>query len=341
MRIFASLTPAWGRMRDMLFRPFSAGAWFILGFIFFLQSFVDGGGGGRLNQNFGGGGSGGRSGGPGAAGAPDVVEMLKSLREIVNKQAASLGILVATGVVVGLIALVGFSWIGTRGQMMAIRNVSRGEASVAQAWHETRDAAFSMFKVRLLLAAIGLGITIPLVVLAVSRTYSLIDAGVTDGETLLVGVLPIVVVLVATSLAFSVVESILRNFVAPLMWRFELGFRDAVARFRELADGNWGPIIGFLLLRFVAALLFGVVDSLVVTCTCCIGGLPVLHQTLLAPWYVFERAWTLYFIESAGPEWKMTDDIAPPQFPGPPAPPVYPYAPYGGYGPPGPRFPGQ
>ncbi len=333
MKIIGSISPAWQRMTSMLFRPFSLGKWFALGFVFFLQSLIEGGGGNRLNNDFGGGGSGSSGGGAGGGHPPSFVETLQLARKFVVEHSGSLTILIVTGAVVGLVALVAFSWLGTRGQMMAIRNVSRGEASVGEAWRETGDAGFALFKLRLVLSAIGLVVTLPLIVLAISRTYALIDDGVTDAEPLLVGLLPFVVVLVATGFVFGAFDAVVRNFVAPLMWRFELGVGEGFARFRELAEGRWLSIVLFLGARFVAMLGVGLVDTLLVTCTCCIGGLPVLHQTLMAPWHVFERAWTLEFIESAGPEWTMLDPIAAAPVGYPPAPPPG----YGGY----PSFPGQ
>jgi hypothetical protein len=335
MELFGSLSPAAQRTRDMLFRPFSLGKWFALGFVFFLQGLIEGTGGNRLNLNTGSRG-GGAGTGPGAP--PSVVSLLQELRRFVEENHLSLGILIATGVLVGLVAIVGLTWLGTRGQMMAIRNVAKGEASVADAWREAADPAFALFKLRLGVALLSLAITGPLLGLAIVRTYALIDDGVTDDEALLVGLVPFAVLFVAIAFVFGAFDALVRNFVAPLMWRFGLGVRDAFARFRVLASGRWLLVLGFLLLRFVATLVVGLLDSVLVTCTCCLGGLPILHTTLLAPWLVFERAWSLYFIQSAGADWRMVDEIPEPHVGWPPAPPPPGYY-GGGYGPP-PGFPG-
>ncbi len=343
MEIFGSFSPAWKRMQDMLFRPFNLGGWFALGFVFFLQALVEGGLGNRYNFN--GGGSGGRTGTGAGAPPPSFVDVLEQLRKLVHDNAGSLTILIVTGSLIGLVTVVLFSWLGTRGQMMAIRNVARGEASVGDAWRDTAEPAFALFKFRLILSAIGLVITVPLFVLAISRTYELIDGGVRETEALLIGLIPFVVVIGGTGLVLGAVESIVRNFVAPLMWRFEIGVGEGFSRFLELASGRWLSVLGFLVVRFVASMIVGLVDTVVVTCTCCIGALPVVHQTLFAPWHVLERAWSLYFIESAGVEWTMVDPMdAPPPAAGFPPPPAPPPGGWGAYGPPppgGPRWPGQ
>ena len=63
MRVTESMGPAWETMKRMLFRPFNIGTWFSFGFIFFLQSCIEGGGGGSNLRLPNMGGNGGRGGG--------------------------------------------------------------------------------------------------------------------------------------------------------------------------------------------------------------------------------------------------------------------------------------
>ena len=49
----------------------------------------------------------------------------------------------------------------------------------------------------------------------------------------------------------------------------------------------------------LVAALAGVLGALL---TCCLGFLPVIHQTIMAPYYVFERAWTLEILASMSPD---------------------------------------
>ena len=78
--------------------------------------------------------------------------------------------------------------------------------------------------------------------------------------------------------------------------------------------------------------------------TCCVGFLPVIHQTIMSPYYVFERAWGLNVLASLGPDFDLIGYApapgAPPGFgggytPPPGAPPGY--GSQGGYG--GPPMP--
>ncbi len=124
----------------------------------------------------------------------------------------------------------------------------------------------------------------------------------------------------------------IRNFVAPVMLRFDLGAGEAWSHFRSAASGSFGSIALFFLIRVALGVGVGLLAFVVTLCTCCIGALPVLQQTLMAPWLFFERAYGLYAIESLGPDMKMLDELD-----DRPAP--YPPPPGGGFAPPGPPLP--
>jgi hypothetical protein len=83
----------------------------------------------------------------------------------------------------------------------------------------------------------------------------------------------------------------------------------------------------------VLAALLGMVLGVV---TCCIGLLPIVHQTLMAPYYFFERSHTLHMLASLGPEFDLlTEPNAPDPNYGwgaPPGPSATGVPPVGGFG---------
>jgi len=341
MQVTEPLSDAWRRTRQLLFRPFNLGTWFSFGVMFFLQDLVEGGGSGgsvRL-PNFGGGG---RTGGTGPAGVglKDFVDHYHSF--MADKGPTVVGVAVVVLLFAFLLGSV-FMWLGTRGQVMSIVAVARGDARLGETWGESKDSAWSLFKFRLVLSVLGFTLTGPLLLLAFSRFVDLVDEGVTDPGPIFLGLIPFVVVIGLVGIAFSLVGAVLRNFVAPMMWRFDLNAREGWARFFEFARGRWVAIVLFFGLRVVMGIGVGLGAAILVTCTCCIGALPVLQQTLMAPWYVFERAYGLYAIESAGSEWTMVDELPDPHagwMPPPPGgyPPPAPPPPYEGQG--SPPWPG-
>ena len=149
------------------------------------------------------------------------------------------------------------------------------------------------------------------------------------------------VVLLLVMIPFALVGAMARNFVAPIMLKHGLTAREGWKRFWAVGKDHVGSIIGFFVLRIVVAIGAGIVGTIAAVCTCCLGFLPILHQTLMAPYYVFERAWTLEVLASMSPDFDLRGGGDPRRrirtAGGGPAP----YSPYGGspqnnpYAPPG------
>ncbi len=114
---------------------------------------------------------------------------------------------------------------------------------------------------------------------------------------------PIIGFFFLTSLVISIVSVLQTCFVSPLMLRFDLPCLQAWGVFMSLLSGNVLAIIGFLLLRFLYSALAGIVMMLVGCVTCCIGLLPVISQTVMSPYYVFDRSMSLYMLQDLGPEY--------------------------------------
>ncbi|HSQ64183.1 MAG TPA: hypothetical protein VLM85_13245 [Polyangiaceae bacterium] len=326
MDVTQSVGTAWQRARQQLFQPFQIGTWFAFGVIFFLQSLGEGGFGYYRAPNFSS-SSRGRAGAP----PPNLRELLDEARHWAADNTGALVAIVAAGLVLGLVLALVVLWLGARGQMMGIRAVASGRPAIGEHWRETAKPAGSLFRFKLVLSAISLVLWGPLAVLLVYRFVDLVDSGVTDVDSLILAVVPFIVVGVLLGSVFFVIQALLRNFVAPLMLRFDETCTASWRRFFGAARGNWGAIFLFFVIRAGLGIAVGIVTFVLVMCTCCIGALPVLNQTLLAPWFVFERAYGLYAIESLGPEYQMMQPIVPPGPPVPPGgfypPPAAPYPP--------------
>ncbi|MBX3187406.1 MAG: hypothetical protein KF819_10345 [Labilithrix sp.] len=342
MEVTASMGPAWEQMKRVLFRPFNLGTWFSFGFIFFLQSCLEGGGGNNFNVPSGNGGGGSNHGSDDSISGilGTIAHRPSSPLELLDD--SMLGIIVAVTVVVAIPMLILMYWLGTRGQMMAIRAVATGQADIGDAWRNTREAGGRLFKFYLALFGIGFVMFVPLAGAGALLVIPVIREGgrLTDALPVLLG-LGFVALLFVVPL--MVVGAMSRNFVSPIMLKHGLGARDAWKRFWAVGRDHVGGIIVFFLLRFVVGIGATFVGLLAGVLTCCLGLLPVLHQTLMAPYYVFERAWTLEVLASMSADFDLRG--GPPQAPMPyPDPSAYaappganpyvpsdnPYAPPGG-----------
>lgn len=343
MRVTETIGPAWETMKRILFRPFNLGTWFSFGFVFALQSCAEGGGGNSFRiPNLGGSGGSGHDGsgtgyGSGAGSSTDnaIANLLPTdllsradFGNIGGPEIAAIAI-IACVIAVPLFLLL--FWLGSRGQMMAIRAVATGTADVGEAWRATQTSGGRMLKFHLAVAGIALLVFLPLLGAGAALALPVIR-----GKERFDALLPLIVVLALVALVavipLAIVKSLGRNFVAPIMLKHEIGAREAWKRFWSLGRGHVGSLVVFWLIGAgfgLVAGLAGIVGALV---TCCLGFLPVIHQTIMAPYYVFERAWTLEILASMSPDLDLR--ALPPDPYGPGGGP-HGGAPYG-YGPGGP-----
>lgn len=368
MRVTDSINPAWERMKGMLLRPFNLGTWFTFGFIFALQSCVEGGGGNSFNLPNGNSSSGGShhydNGDTNNAVSRFFMDAMSSASGAFSHHDSAMSaggsdnpfagfdtsmvIPLVIGLVILLIPIMlVLYWLGARGQMMAIRSVAIGRADIGESWAETRSAGGSFFKFHLVVAVLSMLVFLPVLGGAGLWGYSVYEANPNDFESLLPILFIAIGVMLVLAIPFMILNGLARNFVAPLMWKDGTNSREAWKKFWSVGKSYIGQIVVFFLLKIVFSMLAGVVGLVAGLVTCCLGLLPVLHQTMMAPYYVFERAWTLEILASMGPEFDVRAGAATPQGPtgfgGPPpgfggpgyTPGGNPYAPPGGYGPSG------
>ena len=321
MRVTESMGPAWETMKRILFRPFNAGTWFSFGFIFFLQSCMEGGGGGGNGLNLPGNSSGGSRGHDGDTGN----SVLRIAHDVANALGLSAGpgelpdtgllvIIVAVACVVAIPLIILSMWLGTRGQMMAIRSVAVGRGGIGEQWNATRDAGGMLFKFNLAMTAISFVLFVPLAVIGVVLLLPVIRDGVAI-ESMLPMLLGLGAVAILVMLPFFLIGAMARNFVAPIMLKHGIGAREGWVRFWAVGRNHLGSIIFFYVMRVVVGIGAGIVGFVASLLTCCLGFLPVLHQTLMAPYYVFERAWVLEVLASMSPDFDMRSGAAAPPMP--------------------------
>jgi hypothetical protein len=335
MRVTETIGPAWERMKALLFRPFNAGTWFSFGFIFFLQSCVEGSGSSNFNIPSGNSGGGGGSGYGGSSSGGSSDSILTPFTNLMHGSSGGLGnlggaevaLILVIALVITIPLLILIYWLGARGQMMAIRAVAWGDGNVGMNWNQTQSSGSRFFKFHLVMAGIALAVFLPLLGVGAVLMIPAIERH--EGfDALLVPIILIAVVAFIAMIPLAIVDSLGRNFVAPIMVKHELGARDAWKRFWAVGRNHVGGIFVFFILKFLFSLLAALAGMIGGFLTCCLGFLPVLHQTLMAPWYVFERAWTLEILASMDPDFDLRAAI-PGQYP------PGGYGPPGGFGPPG------
>ncbi len=343
MRVTETIGPAWERMKALLFRPFNAGTWFSFGFIFFLQSCVEGGGGGNFNVPGGGGNSGGSGGGyDGSSSGSSSDSIVAPFTNLMHSDGgmpaiggAEIALILVIGLVVAIPLILLAYWLGARGQAMAIRAVAWGDSTVGMNWTATQGPGGRLFKFHLAIVGITAAILVPFMAIGAVLMIPAIEHH--DGfETILVPLILLGVVAVLALIPLAIVNGITRNFLAPIMVKHEIGSREAWKRFWAIGRNHVGGIFVFFILKFLFSMLAAIAGMIGGFLTCCLGFLPVLQQTLMAPWHVFERAWSLEILASMSPDFDLRAQLPQQQYgPGGFGPPGGYGGPPGGFGPPG------
>lgn len=303
VQIIPPLSQAWDHMKSQLF-PFNLGRWFTLGFVAWLATM-----GGSFNFNYHFNSSpfkrGSQSQGPG-----EFYSATDKMLEFADAHAGLVMLFVALFVlcVLGLFVLI--AYFRSRGLFMYIDCIVRRTAAVKEPWRRTRDQAWQMFILRLVAggilwaALLIVGYLLLMTLLPAIRSHSV---GIEQAVPIVLAVLALTPVF----LFWALVTYIANELLAPIMYLRGMRMAEAWKELRRIGRGNFWSFVLFGFMQVVIGMLYGVLTIPAVCCTCCIGALPVIHQTILQPILMWMRAYPLYFLAQFGPEYAM------PLWPGP------------------------
>lgn len=282
--------PAFEYMRDFLFRPFDIGRWFLLGFLSFLQSLAGGCGPGG-SFNFG--------------GERHPIDY-PAVGAFVQKY--FIWIVVGGGAlfVFFLVMMAVFYWLSSRGTFAYLDCVLRRKVEVARPWKEYASEAHSFFQWKFFFFLVCMAITL---VTFVPFILSMIRYMETKEPLYLWLIVPSLVPLFLVSSVFVVINVFLTDFIVPLQLKFRIPCAAAWQRFGSLLRSSPGAFVRYLLFKILIAL--GLLVSIILAgcLSCCVLFLlliiPVVGQALLQPYFVFNRAFPLYFLRQFGDEYSL------------------------------------
>lgn len=296
--VTAPLGLALERVKQVLFRPFDPGKWFVIGFCAWLAGLGERGGFGS-NFNFTGGH---------VQNAADIRHQFDRVHNYVldNWQwILPLAVFViAIAIALGLL----FLWLNSRGKFMFLHCVALNRADVVGPWNKFSAQASSLFLFRLLLGLCGLVLTLPLLIFAGASFYRMFTNDRWNAGGILTGAGAIFLVF-CICVVFAIIKKLTMDFVAPIM--FLRGTRTLAAwqECRGLMAGYLGEIVLYLLFQIVIGMVIGTMVVFAILITCCIAGcllaLPYLGTVLFLPVLVFKRAYSLHFLAQFGPNYDV------------------------------------
>jgi hypothetical protein len=317
INVVEPITPAYERVKQMLFKPFDLAKWITIGFCAWLAGLGESGGGGSYGYN------GDSHGGNHAS--PPLEQFRHFYHEASDYVTANLVWIVPLAiflVLAGVVLWVLLLWLSSRGKFMFLHCVALDKAEVEVPWRKFAGAANSLLRFRIVLWLIGMLLILPVLGLAaivILRMALRGEADVAGVGTALV----LVLAFVFLALGLTVIRKFMMDFVVPIMF---LRGGTCLAAWREfcaLLLANAGDFALYILFQIVLTMAIGIIVLLAILATCCIAGclmlLPFLGTVLLLPVLVFKRAYSLYYLAQYGPLYDV--------FPIPPAPATLPAQP--------------
>ena len=307
------ITPAYERVKQMLFKPFDLAKWITIGFCAWLAGLGEMGGGYHGGYNNGGGSRFGNGGEP----VEQFREFYNQARDFVLVNLYWIVPVAIVLVVASLALWVLMLWLSSRGKFMFLHCVALDKAEVTEPWTKFVHAGNSLFRFRLVFGLVRLILILPLLVMMGVTIVAMVMQGSPDVGSVMTAVI-LGLVLLFFAVIFAIIQKFMVDFIVPLMY---LRGGTCLAAWREfggLLAKHPGQFTLYILFQIVLAMAIGVLVVAVILLTCCIAGcflvLPFIGTVILLPVLVFKRAYPLYFLTQLGPEFDV--------FPQPPVPPV-------------------
>lgn len=308
IEVFAPFGAAFELMQRILFRPFDFGKWLVIAF----AAFIAGAWGGGLNFN------------------PMTRNYNWSARNTATQNLSDTGnmpgwaiVLIFVAVVIGAIVALLIMWIVSRGRFVFTDCVVRNRGAIVEPWREYRREGNSYFLFTIVVALIAL-LTAGAIALLIGGLAGIFGAGFHwSGMTFGVGVVFAIILFALVWVSLAIFFALVTHFMVPVMYRRRCGAWEAFGDVARLVLNHPGPFILLVLFGIVLVIALGMLSTIVMCVTCCIGGLPYVHTVILLPVYVWLRAFTLLFIRQFGPEYDAWGGVAPlpvAQTPAPPSP---------------------
>jgi len=296
------ISPAFERVKLILFKPFDIGKWFVIGFCAWLAYLGSGGGGGGgPNFNF-----------PGRQQrhGPQIQEALHHAKEVtLDNLYWILPVAIIAVVVMIIIGLV-ITWLSSRGHFMFLHCVALNKAEVKVPWRKFKNQANSLFLFRVVVGLISFAL---FALIAGTIAFVAVLCFVSRARPAALGIILVIflaiLVMIPAAIVFALIKKFTLDFVVPIMFLRQGTCMAAWRQFWKLLTGNKGRFILYILFQIVIAIAVGtiIMAGVCVTCCClgCILAIPYIGTVLLLPVLVFKRSYTLLYLRQYGPSFDV------------------------------------
>lgn len=294
---FVAAENAWGRTKKLLFKPFDIGRWFVIGFSAWLAMLGKGGG------NF-----------------PDVSNFFNKKNPNVGNEFQNIGneimaFLEKPWVIVLIVAVVTFSfifgilfcWLRSRGDFMFLHHLYQPNSSIKECWQRSKQHANSLFQWRIVFFIIALGFFAFEGYFIWKQIISpFISANSTWSSALNLPLFIHIAVFIMWAIAINVIILFLKDFVVPIMYWQQCSASSAWTTVLALCNQHPFSVIGYILCMILWSFVGGLIILAILLCTCCTALIPMIlpyiSAVALLPYYLFFRAYPIYFLSQWRPD---------------------------------------
>lgn len=287
---FVASGNAWDRTVKLLFKPFDIGRWFVIGFSAWLAIL-----------------------GKGGASFPDVSKFFDQKNPDFFKEMWALlekpwVIVLIVGVVtLSLIFGILFCWLRSRGDFMFLHHLYQPNSSIQECWRRAQQHANSLFQWRIVFFVIALGFFAFEGYFIWRQLISpFISANYAWSSVLALPLFIHLVVFIVWVIAINVIILFLQDFAVPIMYWQQCSATSAWTTVLALCNQHPFSVIGYILCMILWSFVGGMIILMILLCTCCTAIIPMIlpyiSAVALLPYYLFFRAYPVYFLSQWRPD---------------------------------------
>jgi len=281
--VIGPISDALAKTKLLLFKPFDISRWFAIGFCAWLTMLAGQGGGFNFYHPSG--------RGTGVQIGNYIQAHLMLIISLVSAVAAA-----------GVIIMLVFLWLSSRGSFMFLHCVAQNKAEVKLPWRQYRYQGNSLFLFRLIfgliafvcLVSICIAFSIPIFVMRHNPQIITIIIIIAVGA-------PILIIL---SIGFALVGKFTKDFVVPIMYLRNCGCMAGWKEFLPLLRANIGRFILYILFQIVIGMAISTIVLAAACLTCCIAAclmaIPYIGTVALLPILVFHREYSICYLRQYG-----------------------------------------
>jgi len=280
--------PAIEQIKQMLFKPFDLGKWFVIGFCAWLANFGQNGGGLNFIGNFD------KSKIP-----PEVIQYCKNHIILICS-------IVFAVILISAVVFVLLTWLSSRGKFMFLDCVVKNKAAIAEPWRNFKKQADSLFLFRLVLLISTIAAILPFAGLTI---YSITAFDTIIRIIVFTAGLSGVVLIAMTA---ATILALTYDFVMPIMYINKINAMAAWKIFWPVFWQNlWKISLLYFLFKAVLAMAIGAILCFLIClgcCLCCVSAvifIPYVGAVVMLPILSFYRLYPLFYFRQYGADFDV------------------------------------